>query len=196
MKLSFLCKLFLSLLILGFSACRNAPAGNESVMPLAIPSASGDAAAQPTVIYLVRHAEKDLTDSASKDPGLTPQGVARAEALRAELEGQPIAALYATKYIRTQQTLQPLAIARQLPIQPYDTYDFNGLKDRILQEHKGQTVVVAGHSNTLLPLIKAFGAKTDVLFISDSEYDYLFKITVLPGNTATVEVRHYGATGR
>ncbi|WP_347158121.1 histidine phosphatase family protein [Pontibacter chitinilyticus] len=196
MKIRLLLQLWLLLLIFGFSACRSASSDNKGAMAVADPLSAEERNAQPTTIFLVRHAEKDISDPTNDDPGLTPAGEARAEALRAELEGQQLAALYATKYTRTRQTLQPLAAAHQLEITTYVAYDFSGLKTRVLQDHKGKTVVVAGHSNTLLPILKAFGAKTDVAFISEQQYDYLFKVTVAPDGTATVETEHYGAAAQ
>ncbi len=144
-------------------------------------------------MYFVRHAEKDTTDAQNEDPDLTPAGNERAVAFRDLFEGQPIDALYATKYKRTQNTLKPLAEERQLEIREYDSKDFQGLRQRIMQEHLGETVVVAGHSNTLLPLLEAFGAKQPVAHIPDNKYDYIFKLTVPPAGSATLETSLFGA---
>jgi len=192
MKLHLLLKLWLVLLVLGFSACRSTPAANEEAAAFTSPTTTGTADDHSTVVYLVRHAEKDISDPNNQNPDLTAQGEARAEALLLELKGQPVAALYATKYLRTENTLKPLATAYQLEIIPYAANDFDVLKKQILQNNSGKTVVVAAHSNTLLPLIQAFGAKTDVTFITEEQYDYLFKVTIAPDGTSTVETGHYG----
>jgi 2,3-bisphosphoglycerate-dependent phosphoglycerate mutase len=183
------CSVFLLMLLA--IACRQSPGGQEGALAVANPI---DNNAQPTVVYLVRHAEKDVSDINNQDPDLTPQGVARAEALRALLEQQPVDALYATKYIRTQNTLKPLAEERKLEVLQYEAHDFTKLKERILQNHRGQTVVVSGHSNTLLPIVEALGAERPVPDISEQEYDYLFKVTLAPDGSATVETDHYGNT--
>jgi 2,3-bisphosphoglycerate-dependent phosphoglycerate mutase len=145
-----------------------------------------------TTVYLVRHAEKATSDPSNEDPDLTPTGMARAQALRSLLEGEEIHALYATKYVRTEQTLKPLAEERQLEIIRYEGHDFNGLRERLLRDHRGQTVVVAGHSNTLLPIIEAFGSKRPVSDIADGEYNYLFKLIVDQENNTIVEMNQYG----
>lgn len=145
-----------------------------------------------TTIYLVRHAEKDTTDAANEDPGLTEAGHARAKDLLALLEGIDVDALYATKYMRTSQTLEPLALDQSLSITQYEAHDFHGLKERLLQEHRGETVVVAGHSNTLLPIVETFGVEKPFAEINDSQYRYLFKITVQPDDKATLEVTEFG----
>ncbi|GAB3540630.1 phosphoglycerate mutase family protein [Pontibacter brevis] len=148
------------------------------------------------MVYLVRHAEKDTTDPANEDPDLTPAGVARAEALRTLLEGQEVDALYATKYLRTINTLKPLADTRQLEVRQYEAHDFDNLKQQLLQNHRGETVVVAGHSNTVLPIMEALGVQRPVTEIADSDYDYIFKVTLASDGTATVATDHFGSASR
>ncbi len=191
MKAVLFLRFWLIFLFIGLSGCGGTPAGNEA--PVTGSTILADTVAASTIIYLVRHAEKDTSDAANQDPVLTPEGETRALALLAELEGQPVTALYASNYIRTMATLKPLATAHHVKIIPYEAHDFEGLKAKIMRNNKGATVVVAGHSNTLLPIIQAFGATTDVTSISDQEYDYLFKVTVAPDGTAAVETRHFGA---
>ncbi|AKD01989.1 phosphoglycerate mutase family protein [Pontibacter korlensis] len=193
MKRHLLQQFLVPLLMLLSVACRQSTVGQEGALSVVDPV---DNNAEPTEIYLVRHAEKDISNPDNQDPDLTPAGLARAEALRALLQGQQVDALYATKYVRTQSTLKPLADERKLEVQEYDAHDFNGLKNRILQQHRGQTVVVSGHSNTVLPIIEAMGAKRPVADISEQEYDYLFKVTLAPDGTATVETDHYGKAGK
>ncbi|PRY16536.1 histidine phosphatase superfamily protein (branch 1) [Pontibacter ummariensis] len=193
MKSTLLLKLWLILLVCCFTACRNSSSSIEGASPTVEPVSSS---APPVKVYLVRHAEKDISNPSDEDPGLTPQGQHRAEALQALLEGQEVDALYATKYQRTKNTLKPLADARQLEIRQYEAHDFKGLKQQLLENHSGETVVVAGHSNTLLPIIEALGAKRPVPDVSDAQYDYLFTVTVTPEGTATVETDHYGTANR
>ncbi len=181
------------MLLLTAAACRQSPGGQEGSVAVVNPV---DNNAQPTVVYLVRHAEKDISNPSEQDPDLTPGGLARAEALRDLLEEQEIAALYTTKYKRNRSTLQPLAEAEGLQMKVYEAHSFNSLKDTILKDHAGQTVVVVGHSNTVLPIIEEFGAKRPVPDISETQYDYLFKVTVLPDGTATVVTVNYGVASR
>lgn len=156
-------------------------------------------APKKTVVYLVRHGEKasaqtmmSVAQAMAEDPALTPAGQERAQALRDKLAGEKIEALFSTSYRRTQQTLQPLAEARNLTVQTYNVKDNAELVQRIKQDYNGKTVVVAGHSNTLLPLLEAFGAAKPIAEIADHEYDYLFKVTLQEGKPAKVEVLHYG----
>lgn len=187
MNLHNMLRLWLALLLCCTAACQsNSTEGTTDI-------AGGETDASPTVIYVVRHAEKDTTDAKNEDPALTPAGVTRAEALSTLLEGQEVAALYTTKYIRNKNTLKPLADAKQLEMQEYEAHDFSNLKRQILQQHQGETVVVVGHSNTVLPIIEEFGAEKPVAEIPDSEYNHLFKLTVAPDGSATVEIDRFGA---
>ncbi len=65
-------------------------------------------------IYIVRHADKEDGGYFNpllrhQDPPLKPEGVRRAESLTDYFRGKPVTTLYASAYIRTQQTIEPLA---------------------------------------------------------------------------------------
>jgi broad specificity phosphatase PhoE len=145
-----------------------------------------------TVIYLVRHGEKDLTPGLA-DPLLTPAGEVRATTLSQQLARRHPAALFTTDTRRTRATLAPLAQATGRTPLVYSAQDPAALVTRIQQEYAGKTVVVVGHSNTLLPLLTALGVQAPMQEIKDEEFDYLFKVTLREGKPASVAVSHYGA---
>ncbi|WP_345236339.1 histidine phosphatase family protein [Hymenobacter saemangeumensis] len=145
-----------------------------------------------TVVYIVRHAEKDLTPGLA-DPALTSAGEARALALRKQLQRRRPAALFTTDTKRTRSTLAPLAQATKLTPEVYDARQPAALAERIRREHAGEPVVVVGHSNTLLPLIEALGAKSPISEIKDSEYHYLFEVRIPASGAAVAKVSSYGA---
>jgi 2,3-bisphosphoglycerate-dependent phosphoglycerate mutase len=192
MKLHLPVRVWVFLLLLMSSACRNIQSGSEANTPIV--AEHNEQVALPTTIYLVRHAEKDISDPSEQDPDLTAAGEARAESLRLLLEGKKIDALYTTKYKRTRNTLAPLAHARNLAVTEYEAHDFIGLEKSITQNHAGGTIVVVGHSNTLLPIMEALGAKRPVTYISESQYDYLFKVTVAQDGTTTIITENFGVT--
>ncbi len=145
-----------------------------------------------TTIYIVRHAEKD-TASHTTDPALSAIGQVRAQALSQLLARRRPAALFTTDTKRTRATLAPLAEALKLEPQGYDPHRGRDLADRITKEYVGKSVVVVGHSNTVLSLIDDFGATPPVEEIGENEYDYLFTVRVAEGLMPTVEMRGYGA---
>lgn len=159
------------------------------------PVASGSTAEKlpntiATTVYVVRHAEKE-TDPTLKDPPLSPIGEQRALTLRDTLGSRNIEALYVTNTVRSRATAAPLATALQRTPQIYDKPA--DLAARILQEQKGKTVLIVGHSNTVLPLVAALGATSEITTVEDGEYDYLFEIKVPSTGTATVITHRYGA---
>jgi phosphohistidine phosphatase SixA len=145
-----------------------------------------------TTIYLVRHGEKDLTPGLA-DPSLTPAGEARAELLAKQLAKRHPAALFTTDTRRTRATLAPLAQATGLTPEVYSAKEPAGLAGRLQQEYAGKTVVVVGHSNTLLPLLAALGVAPLPGEIRDEEYNYLFKVTLRAGEPARLIMSRYGA---
>ena len=148
-----------------------------------------------TTVYIVRHAEKD-TLTKTDDPELSAEGRARAQALSQTLAKRQPAALFTTDTKRTRATLAPLATALKLEPQTYDPKRGRDLADRILKEFAGKSVVIVGHSNTVLSLIDDFGGIPPVDEIRDNEFDYLFVVRVAPGMQPTVETRGYGAERR
>jgi len=67
----------------------------------------------PARLIFVRHAEPDEAVRGrvygSLDPGLSPRGRERAEALAAALAREPVAAVYASPQLRARETAAPLA---------------------------------------------------------------------------------------
>ncbi len=145
-----------------------------------------------TTIYLVRHAEKDPTPGVA-DPLLTPAGQTRAQALARKLAGKHPVALFTTDTRRTRATLAPLALATHLTPLVYSPKEADAFAIRLYKEYPGHTVVVVGHSNTLLPLLAALGVKVPMLEIKDEEYSYLFKVELREGQPARLKVSHYGS---
>jgi broad specificity phosphatase PhoE len=159
---------------------------------LALGSRPAVAGPPVTTIYLVRHGEKDPTPGVA-DPLLTPAGQARAQALASKLTGKHPVALFTTDTRRTRATLAPLAQATHLTPLVYNPKEADAFAIRLYKDYPGHTVVVVGHSNTLLPLLAALGVKAPMLEIKDEEYNYLFKVELREGRPARLKVSHYGA---
>ncbi|HRR10263.1 MAG TPA: phosphoglycerate mutase family protein [Rhodothermales bacterium] len=143
----------------------------------------------PTTVILVRHAEKALDQG--NDPSLTEFGKARANQLVDRLTDANIAALYATQFKRTQETLLPLGQRHALPIVVLDVSQSNWelfpetLKKHILANHCGKVAVVAHHSNTIPRIINAWTG-TNMKDIEETDYGNLFLLTLQPHSKATL----------
>jgi 2,3-bisphosphoglycerate-dependent phosphoglycerate mutase len=143
-----------------------------------------------TTVYLVRHAEKDLSNPGDKNPPLTEQGKIRAQHLAEKLKNDKIDVIYSTKFDRTMSTVTPLADQKKLQVKTYYGPDYEALKKSI-EADKGKTIVVCGHSDNLLPIIKTLGATPPLEKIADTEYDNLFKVTISPEGKAVATVEKY-----
>ena len=97
-------------------------------------------------IYLVRHAEKDLTSNNGGDPPLTECGEQRSAHLNTFLSDVHIDAVYSTDYIRTKNTALPTALSKGLEIKEYSAEDLTAFS-KLLIDCK-QDALVVGHSNT------------------------------------------------
>lgn len=134
--------------------------------------------AQITHIYIVRHAEKDLSDKENPNPDLSDEGKQRAERLLTELKKVKFSAAYSTPYKRTQQTLQPVAEYNKIGTMNYDPRNNQKLVEEILSTHSNETVIIAGHSNTIPGLLEAFGAKVPFETIPEEDYSNIFHLTI------------------
>lgn len=142
---------------------------------LLAPAARAQSDASTTII-IVRHAEKGAEPAA--DPTLTPAGSARADALAAMLEHSGVNAVYSTELQRTRLTGAPTAGALGLTAQVIGArVPAKVTADSILKMHRGKTVLLVGHSNTVPALVAAFGAPPPAE-ICDTSYDNLFVVTV------------------
>ncbi len=97
-------------------------------------------------IYLVRHAEKDLTSNHHSDPPLTQCGKKRAESLSNFFQNVNLSAIYSTDYNRTKYTGLPTATSKNLDIQEYSPNELESFSKLLLNNK--QDALVVGHSNT------------------------------------------------
>jgi broad specificity phosphatase PhoE len=161
------------------------------VLPLAMAMLAPCAAlADPSAIYLVRHAEKAAI---GKDPELTEQGQARAQNIATMLRKTGIASIFTTPTMRTRQTAQALAVRSGVEVQTYDPAAPKALVEKV--KSRSGAVLVVGHSNTLPELVRLFGGAPGA-DIADNEYDRLYQLIVGPdGAITTVLFTSLPATG-
>lgn len=143
-----------------------------------------------TTVILVRHAEKKI-EPENPDPDLTPEGVARAQEIARMFAGAGINTIYATQYKRTQQTVKPLSDRIGVPVTLINSKQTDDLVSRIQTDNRGQTVFVAGHSDSV-PAIVSVLSNEKFPDIPDNEYDNLFIVTIYRFGKAKVTKLKYG----
>ncbi len=143
-----------------------------------------------TVVILVRHAER--AGDPSGDPPLTAVGEERARALAALLRDSKVGAVLHTPRIRTRDTARP--VAEQFGLTPEVVPLSAGASHleamaEAVRKHAGKTVVVVGHSNTVMGYIAALGGpRRDDL--CDHQYDGIYTLVIAHGEVRLVEGRY------
>ncbi|WP_049645595.1 histidine phosphatase family protein [Candidatus Rhodobacter oscarellae] len=116
---------------------------------LAACAAPGQVSVPPeTTLIILRHADRVGED-------LTEQGIARAEALVAALEGVPIDAIYAPGIKRNLETAVPLARARGLTVQRIPA---ENPAAQLMASGAGKTIVWIGNKGNLQSIWDAISA--------------------------------------
>lgn len=148
-----------------------------------------------TTVYLVRHGEKSTAIPNDPNPDLSTAGWARANALATKLHGAGVSAIIATQLKRTQETAEPLAAQLRLDVEVV-TVGGPAHADSVaaaIRRHRGETILVVGHSNTIAPIIAALGGPK-LPNLCDSEYSSLFVVTLTASAAPVVVRQHYGAS--
>jgi 2,3-bisphosphoglycerate-dependent phosphoglycerate mutase len=129
-----------------------------------------------TTFILVRHAEKgnDGTD----DPDLKPEGVERAKKFATLFTQSNIEAVYSTRFKRTKNTVTPLAQAKGLEVQVYESMKPESV-DELITKHLGKTIVIGGHSNTVPQIANVLLGKNEFQPFADTEYGNILVITLV-----------------
>jgi broad specificity phosphatase PhoE len=144
-----------------------------------------------TTVILVRHGEKKL-EPENPDPDLSPDGNARAQEIARMFAAAGVNAIYVTQYKRTQQTVKPLADRIGVSFNVLNSKQTDELVNRIHTNHRGQTIFVAGHSNSV-PAIVSVLSNEKFPEIPDNEYDNLFIVTIYRFGKAKVTKLKYGS---
>lgn len=140
-----------------------------------------------TTIILVRHAEK--ADDGTTDPGLTPEGLARAQRLARTFAPTGVDGIYSTSYERTRSTAKPLAELAGLEVKTYDPKDQEFIS-KLVTDHPGETLLVVGHSNTVPGMVNTLVGESTYQNLDEMEYDKLFIVAVTGGKGQALELAY------
>lgn len=126
-------------------------------------------------VYLVRHADKDISDKTNRDPTLTICGEQRAKQLATMLKHIEINTIYSTDYKRTQATAAPVAQSKSLTVTSYNPRQLDSLTKEIM-ENKSNALIVGHNSTTNVVAGNLAGMALPV--IDHDEYDRLYQVTI------------------
>lgn len=153
---------------------------------------AGAAHEEPTIVIFVRHGERGTTPA--NDPQLTPAGQARARALVDAVRDAKVKAVLHTPLVRTRDTALPVAQHFGLTPEIVPLAAGNAHIEAMaaaIKKHHGKTVVVVGHSNTIMRYIAALGGPTRA-DLCDHQYNGLYTLVLIHGEAHLIEGQ-YGA---
>ena len=129
-----------------------------------------------TTYYLIRHAEKDRTNKANRDPNLNKKGQERVKIWTNYFENIDLDAVYSTEYKRTMQTAKTIAGNKGLEIQNYDPLK---MYDAVFQkETKEKKVLIVGHSNTTPSFVNKILGEKKYKNMTDRDNSTLYIVTI------------------
>jgi broad specificity phosphatase PhoE len=138
-------------------------------------------AASTTTVFVMRHAEKLVSNLADADPPLAPAGEARALELAQHFGAAPkeqrLDAIIVTQLRRTQDTVRPLANRLGIPVIVVPADEPERAAKRALSEYRGGRVLIVGHSDTVPAIVEELSG-VDVGAMSEAEYGILYVVSV------------------
>lgn len=144
-----------------------------------------------TIFYCVRHAEK--MKDAGDNPGLTPEGLVRAERLGVILSNEFLDKAFSTNYKRTVQTAEAVR-KKALKAPPGETFPpamQDMWLDETLKQGMGKRYLVVGHQNTIPQLLNRLKGITEFQNIPDDEFGrFYIAVTKGIGQTEVLELRY------
>ena len=126
--------------------------------------------------YFIRHAEKDTSNPADRDPDLVMEGVLRAARWSSIFNRIDFDIIYSTDYKRTRNTALPIAEQKKLPLTFYSPNGFDSVD--FVKNNFGKTVLIVGHSNTVPAMVNALIGEKQYKQIKEINYTNLYIINI------------------
>lgn len=133
-----------------------------------------------STFYLIRHAEKDRSDSKNKNPNLTPKGLERANYWSSYFDTIQLSSVYTTDFNRTKQTILPICNLKNITPEIYSPDNINIQK--FINTNEGKNVLISGHSNTTPAIVNKLINKKEFDDMDDSDNKSLFVVKISNSN--------------
>ncbi len=128
-----------------------------------------------TTFYFFRHAEKEF--DGTHNPDLSIAGKKRAQNYGTYFKDIKIDAIYTTDFKRTKNTIQPIAENKKLEPIIYNPSQINYTD--FVSEHKNQTLLIVGHSNTTPDFANKIIGKMTYDQIDENNFSNIYKVTII-----------------
>lgn len=123
-------------------------------------------------VYIIRHAEKELT---VEEPPITEAGKARASAWGEMLQNVGLDIVITSDALRTRQTGEIIAARLGVPKNSIHRADITGLIDTLGFDHEEDTVLIVGHAETIPGILQKLGV-AEKIEISQTDFANLFVV--------------------
>lgn len=160
----------LSAVLIGFASCNDAK--NNETQTAAVADAV-------STFYLIRHAEKDRSDTQNADPELNQTGLGRAMHWAEILNSVELNAVYSTDYQRTAMTASPTSVKKDINVQYYDPENID--IEQFKADNLNKNVLVVGHSNTTPDFVNRLLDDEVYQQMDDTDNGSLFIVTIING---------------
>lgn len=132
-----------------------------------------------STFIIVRHAEKA---DGTKNPDLSTEGYERSSLLAGMLAEIRFDAVYSTPYIRTTETVRTVSEQSRISINEYQPGKPEQFAADLKEIHRGEYVLIAGHSNTVPTIANALLGREEFKGdLDESEYDNILIVTITAG---------------
>jgi broad specificity phosphatase PhoE len=132
-----------------------------------------------TTFYLIRHAEK--VDSDGLDPDLSKAGKERVVRYIDYFKTIKLDSIYTTNFKRTSQTANPIALTKGIEPIIYNPNKIDFIN--FIKKHKGQTVLIVGHSNTTPKFVNKLIGSMKYSQILEGNYANIYKVIITKEGT-------------
>ena len=129
--------------------------------------------------FLIRHAEKDRTNSENNNPKLNELGKERSLKWSEVFKNIELDKIYSTNYYRTIETATPISKKLNLDITLYSPSKIN--YKNFISKNIGNKVLVVGHSNTIPGFVNSLINEKVYDQINDLNNSNLYIVTICNG---------------
>jgi len=130
-----------------------------------------------STFYLIRHAEKDRTDTTNSNPELNQDGLSRAIKWAEIFNPIDLDIIYATNYERTSMTAAPTSIKKDINITYYNPSDID--IEALKLANQGKNVLIVGHSNTTPEMVNKLLGYEKYEAMDDTDNSSLFIVRII-----------------
>lgn len=134
-----------------------------------------------STFYFIRHAEKDRSNLDDINPELNQDGLGRAMRWAEIFDPITLDVIYTTDH-GTAMTAAPTSIKKDIEVKYYSPEDAN--IEQFIQDHKGQNVLVIGHSDTTPDFVNKIIGEEKYYTLDDYDNSSFFIVRFI-GDDAT-----------